>query len=224
MNGSVEAARSYHQQYRGSHAEAYMAARGLAEVAPGFGVGFVGSAQIGHEKYEGMLAIPYRRPAGGEYGVATIRFRCIRDSCVKDQNGSYYAPDRKEKHEGHGKYQSLPGDVPRLYNTPSLILPSPFIAVSEGEFDTQASVLAGVPCVGTQGTGAWKPHFGPALVGYERVFHVADGDEAGIKAAEKRAAETPNGVPIYLGDGLDINSFIHAKGVDAYRKKLGLDQ
>ncbi|MGW3232453.1 topoisomerase [Kitasatospora sp. NPDC001095] len=222
MSGSVEAAKSYHQQYRGSPAEAYMAARGLAEVAPRFGVGYAGSAQIGHERYRGMLAIPYRRPAGGEHGVATIRFRCIRDSCVKDETGAYLAPNRKEKHEGHGKYQSLPGDGPRLYNTGSLIIPSPYIAVSEGEFDTQASELAGVPCVGVQGTGAWEPHFSLPLVGYERVFHVADGDEAGIKAAEKRSTQTPNGVVIQLGDGHDINSFIHTEGVDSYRKKLGL--
>ncbi|MFJ7907521.1 toprim domain-containing protein [Kitasatospora sp. NPDC096204] len=222
MNGSVEAAKSYHQQYRGSPAEAYMAARGLVEVAPNFGVGFVGSAQIGHERYRGMLAIPYRRPAGGEHGVATVRFRCIRDTCVKDEEGNYYAPNRKEKHEGHGKYQSLPGDSPRLYNTGALIIPSPYIVVSEGEFDTQASELAGVPCVAAQGTGAWEPHFNLPLVGYKKVFHVADGDEAGIKAAEKRAAQTPNGVVIVLGDDHDINSFIHAEGVDSYRKKLGL--
>ncbi|MFB7906434.1 toprim domain-containing protein [Kitasatospora sp. NPDC056076] len=199
-----------------------MAARGLAEVATKFGLGYVRSAQIGHERYRGMLAIPYRRPAGGEHGVATIRFRCIRDSCVKDENGEYYAPHRKEKHEGHGKYQSLPGDPPRLYNTSALIAPSPYMAVSEGEFDTQASELAGVPCVAVQGTGAWEPHFSLPLVGYERVFHVADGDEAGIKAAEKRAAQMPNGVVIQLDDGEDINSFIHAKGANAYRKKLGL--
>ncbi|MFJ4093460.1 toprim domain-containing protein [Kitasatospora sp. NPDC089913] len=199
-----------------------MAARGLDEVAAKFGVGYVRSAQIGHERYRGMLAIPYRRPAGGEHGVATVRFRCIRDSCVKDEAGSFYGPSRKERHEGHGKYQSLPGDSPRLYNTPALISSSPYIAVSEGEFDAQASELAGVPCVAAQGTGAWERHFSLPLVGYERVYHIADGDEAGLKAAEKRATQTPNGVVIQLGDGEDINSFIHAYGADAYRKKLGL--
>ncbi|MET8702714.1 toprim domain-containing protein [Kitasatospora sp. NPDC004723] len=170
-----------------------------------------------------MLVIPYARPAGGEHGVATLRFRCIADECVKDEAGEYLAPDRKENHQGHGKYQSLPGDHPRLYNTSALIVPSPYIALSEGEFDAQASELAGVPCIAAQGTSAWRAHFNPALAGYEVVFIVADNDEPGIVAADKRAAELPNGKVIILGDqGSDINSFIHSQGTEAYRKALGL--
>ncbi|MGW2539336.1 toprim domain-containing protein [Kitasatospora sp. NPDC001574] len=200
-----------------------MDARGLGEVASRFGIGYVGSARTGHERSRGMLVIPYARPAGGDHGVATLRFRCIADECVKDEAGEYLAPDRKENHRGHGKYQSLPGDHPRLYNTAALITPSPYIALSEGEFDTQASELAGVPCIAAQGTSAWRPHFNPALAGYEVVFIVADNDEPGIAAADKRAAELPNGKVIILGgEGSDINSFVHSQGAAAYRKALGL--
>ncbi|WP_223187920.1 topoisomerase [Streptomyces sp. CBMA29] len=221
MKGSAEAAKAYHSQFKGSPAEAYLAARGLGEVSSRFGMGYVGSALTGDERRYGMLVIPYLRPAGAEF-VATVRFRCIADECVKDGNGEYLAPTRKENHVGHGKYQSLPGDHPRMYNTAALISPSPYIALSEGEFDTQASELAGVPCVGKQGTSAWRDYFFPALVGFEVVFIIADGDDPGIKAADKMAAEMPNGKVILLGADHDINSFVHAKGADAYRKKLGL--
>ncbi|MFB8199410.1 toprim domain-containing protein [Kitasatospora purpeofusca] len=223
MPGSVEAARDYRDQYKGSPAEKYMDARGLGEVAARFGVGYVGSARTGHERSRGMLVIPYTRPAGGGHGVATLRFRCIADGCVRGENGEYLAPSRKENHQGHGKYQSLPGDHPRLYNTGALIVSSPYIALSEGEFDAQASEMAGVPCVAAQGTSAWRPHFNPALAGYETVFIIADNDEPGIAAADKRAAELPNGKVIILGnEGSDINSFVHSQGAGAYRKALGL--
>jgi hypothetical protein len=222
MADSVEAAKEYFSQYEGSPAEAYMNARGLGQAASRFGIGYVGSARTGDERMTGMLAIPYFRPAGGEHAVATIRYRCIADECVKDENGQYYAPTRKEHHQGHGKYRSLPGDHPRLYNTAALIKPTPYIALSEGEFDAAASELADVPCAGTQGTSAWLPYFDPAFVGFDAVFIIADDDEPGIAAADKRAAEMPNGKVIVLGDGHDINSFIHTHGVSEYRKRLGL--
>lgn len=223
MKDSVSAAREYYNQYAGSPAEWYMTARGLGEVAPRLKIGYVGSAITGHERQTGWLAIPYLRPAGGEHGVATIRFRCIADECVRDEDGEFLAPLRKENHEGHGKYKSLPGDHPRLYNTAALIQPSPYIALSEGEFDSAASLVAEVPCVGTQGTSAWRGHFDPAFYGYEVVFIIADNDGPGIDAAEKRAAQMPNGKVIVLGEaGTDINSFIYVNGAEAYRKRLGL--
>src|SRR5690606_39322749 len=62
--------------------------------------------------------------AGGPHMVATVRFRCIRDECVKDSDGQYFfLKGEKEQHQEHGKYQSLPGDRPRLYNTGALISP-----------------------------------------------------------------------------------------------------
>ncbi|MFJ9771800.1 topoisomerase [Kitasatospora sp. NPDC101157] len=222
MSGSVEAAKAYFQQYSNSPAESYMSARGLGAAALKFGVGYVGSALTGHERYTGMLAVPYARPAGGEHGVATVRFRCIADECVKDEAGNYLAPTQKERHEGHGKYRSVPGDHPRLYNTAALIRPTPFIALSEGEFDTQASEEAGVPCVGTQGVSAWRPHFDPAFKGFETVYIIADDDKPGLDAADARAAEMPNAKVIVLGGGHDINSFIYTHGNEAYRRKLGL--
>jgi DNA primase len=223
MAGCSGAARAYFDQYKGSPAQAYMEARGLGAAAEKFGIGFVGSARTGHEHLAGFLAIPYLRPARGGHGVATIRFRCIADECVKDESGCYLAPAAKETHRDHGKYRSLPGDHPRIYNTAPLVSASRYVALSEGEFDTQASDLAGVPCAAIQGTSAWRDHFAPAFAGFEIVFIVADDDPPGIAAAEKRAAEIPAGRVIVLGGGHDINSFVHTHGVGAYRKRLGFD-
>ncbi|MFF3416842.1 toprim domain-containing protein [Streptomyces sp. NPDC002698] len=226
MPGSVEAAKAYHQQLKGSPAEEYLKARGLGEVADQFGLGYVGSALTGHEQRRGMLAIPYLRPAGGANGAATIRFRCIADECVKDENGNFLAPTRKEDHSSHkkwfGKYWGLPGDVSRLFNTRALITSESFVVITEGEFDAMAWESVGVPAIAYQGTGAWKEHFLPPLLGFETVYIIADGDEPGIKAAEALAALLPNAKVIILEDGHDSNSFMHEHGPKALRERIGL--
>ncbi|MFE5542793.1 toprim domain-containing protein [Streptomyces sp. NPDC056534] len=199
-----------------------MKARGLADVAERFRLGYVGSALTGHEQRAGSLVVPYLRPAGGPHGVATLRFRCIADQCVRDEAGAYLAPTRKETHRGHGKYLSLPGDMPRLFNTPSLIPISPFIVLTEGEFDAMAWELVGAPAIAYQGTNTWRDHFVPPLLGFGTVFIIADGDDAGTTAAEKLAALLPNAKVIVLGDGHDSNSFLHEFGAAALRERIGL--
>ncbi|MEV3860731.1 toprim domain-containing protein [Streptomyces sp. NPDC050095] len=226
MPGSVEAARTYYQQYRGSPAAEYVKARGLEGVAERFALGFVGSALTGHEPKMGMLVIPYRRPAGNANSVATIRFRCIADECVKDERGAYLAPTRKEDHSSHskwyGKYWGLPGDVPRLYNTKALITESPSVVITEGEFDAMAWESLGVPAIAYQGTTTWREHFLPPLLGFETVYIIADGDTPGIQAAEKIAALIPRANVVVLPDGHDSNSFMHEYGAAALRERIGL--
>lgn len=224
MPGSVEAAKLYQSQYRGSPAEAYLIARGLDEGADRWLPGYVGSAKTGHEKYKEHLVLPYLRPAGGPHKVATIRFRCIRDECVKDSDGTYFfLKGEKERHEGHGKYQSLPGDHPRLFNTEALITASPYVAITEGEFSSWAVVLDDVPATAIQGVSAWKDHFDRAFAGYEKVFILGDGDEAGRKMTEKLAERLPNGVPIELPDGEDPDSLRRQFGDGFIRQLLGLE-
>ncbi|MFF9653059.1 toprim domain-containing protein [Streptomyces sp. NPDC014622] len=199
-----------------------MKARGLADVADKFTLGYVGSALTGHEQRTGSLVLPYLRPAGGPHGVATIRFRCIADECVRDDSGAYLAPNRKEKHRGHGKYLTLPGDMPRMFHTKALISSSSFIVITEGEFDAMVWELVGVPAIGYQGTSSWRDHFLPPLLGFETVYIIADGDNPGLEAAEKLAASLPNAKVIVLGDGHDSNSFLHEFGAAALRERIGL--
>jgi hypothetical protein len=222
MPGSVEAAKTYFQQFKGSPAEEYIKARGLENVADRFTLGWVGSALTGHEQRSGSLVIPYLRPAGGPHAVATIRFRCIADECVRDEAGDYLAPDRKENHRGHGKYLTLPGDMPRMFNTKALITGSRNIVITEGEFDAMAWESVGVPAIAYQGTSSWRDHFLPALMGFESVYIIADGDKPGLEAAEKLAASLLNAKVIVLGDGHDSNSFLHEYGALALRERIGL--
>jgi hypothetical protein len=222
MPGSVEAAKTYFQQFRGSPAEEYIKARGLESVADRFTLGWVGSALTGHEQRSGSLVIPYLRPAGGPHAVATIRFRCIADECVRDEAGDYLAPARKENHRGHGKYLTLPGDMPRMFNTKALITGSRNIVITEGEFDAMAWESVGVPAIAYQGTSSWRDHFLPALMGFESVYIIADGDKPGLEAAEKLAASLLNAKVIVLGDGHDSNSFLHEYGALALRERIGL--
>jgi hypothetical protein len=223
--GSLEAAQLYQSQYRGSPAEEYLTARGLDEGANQWLPGYVGdSVKTGHDRYRDHLVIPYLRPAGGPHKVATIRFRCIRDECVKDSDGVYFfLKGMKEHHQDHGKYQSLPGDHPRLYNTAALVTPSPYVAISEGEFSSWAVDLDGIPSAGVQGVSAWKDHFDRAFAGYEKVFILGDGDEAGHKMTEKLAERLPNGVPITLPAGSDPDSLRREHGDGAIRRLLGLE-
>ncbi|MFD4608299.1 toprim domain-containing protein [Streptomyces sp. NPDC058440] len=141
---------------------------------------------------------------------------------MKDEDGQYLAPTRKESHKGHGKYLTLPGDQPRMFNTKALISGSPFIVITEGEFDAIAWESVGVPAIAYQGTSTWRDHFLPALLGFEVVYIIADGDKPGIEAAEKLAATLPNAKVIVLGDGHDTNSFLHEYGAAALRERIGL--
>ncbi|MGW0087830.1 topoisomerase [Streptomyces sp. NPDC003328] len=208
--------------YEGSKAQEYVKARGLADVANGFGLGHVGSAIPGHERFTGFLSIPYLRPAGGEDSVATVRFRCVADKCVKDADGRYFfEKQQKEHHEGHGKYQTLPGDPPRMFNTSALIEPSPHLVVVEGEFDTMTWKAADVPAIGAPGTGTWRDYWSPALLGYQTVFLISE-DPAGFKFMESLAAEMPNSKIIEMTGNLDSNATYLLEGPKGLRERIGL--
>ncbi|MGW6597892.1 topoisomerase [Streptomyces sp. NPDC055036] len=207
--------------YPGSPAELYVHARGLGEVASRFGLGYVDSAMPGHERYQGFLAIPYLRPAPGAGQVATVRFRCIADQCVKDSDGDYFVQkQQKEEHSGHGKYMSLPGDVPRIFNTIPMKDSSSILVVVEGEFDAMTWDLAEVPCMGAPGTGTWRDYWTPALIGYETVYLLAE-DAAGLTFMDSLAAKLSNAKVIGMNNA-DSNSTFLAHGMETLKARIGL--
>ncbi|GAA5081412.1 MULTISPECIES: toprim domain-containing protein [Nocardia] len=203
----------YARAFRGSPAEEYSANRGLTDLdrqgLDPFLLGYVADPLPGHEDYAGFLAIPYLRTAAdGRLSVVSIRFRCIAEDC---------------EHSGHGKYMTLAGDRPRLYNTADLLVPSRFVVLAEGELDAIAAHRIGLPTTGFPGSNAWQPWFRDALLGYETALIPADGDKAGRKFAAATAKHLPNAKVIYLPEGEDVNSLILAEGPEAFKERLGIE-
>lgn len=184
-----------------------MAARGLE--SPWIDehlLGFVADPLPGHEMYRGMLSVPYVRPSfDGSRVIASVRFRCIRPDC---------------EHLGHGKYNTVPGDRPRLYNTGALLRADRFIAVTEGEIDALTSTFCGLPAVGIPGAQMWQDVWRAPFLGFETVFILADGDDAGMKFAERIATKLGNAKIIPCPPGHDVNSVVLQRGPQAFMERI----
>lgn len=171
-----------------------------------FGLGFVDEPLVGHENYRGMLAIPYRRWAPGHpWSVVSMRFRCLKE----------------HDHQNHGKYMSLPGYRPRLFNTVALTEPSDYVCITEGEIDAITAQVSGVPAVGVAGAHCWQDHFPELFRGYQTVYVLTDGDEAGWKFGERVAADLSNAKVVPFSDGEDVNSFVAKNGPQALLEHIG---
>ena len=175
----------YHDQlWDSSEAQEHLEERGIdPDTASTFRLGVVTDPQPGHERYEGMLCIPYARAAGG---YSTMRFRCIED----------------HTHQGHGKYMSLPHDPGRLFNVSAIRDAGSVIGVCEGEMDTITLAQCEVPAIGLPGATTWTYHYGHVLAGFERVLLFGDPDDAGLKfnAQIMRAVSRARIVPLRDGD------------------------
>lgn len=181
-------------------AAAYLTGRGLTqEVARIFRLGYVSDPLVGDEDYKGRLAIPYLTPTG----VVDIRYRSV--------------------HGEQPKYMSRPGAKTRLFNPAALQVPSDYIAVCEGEFDTIITHgLCGIPAVGVPGANNWQPHFRILLADYLSVYVLADGDSAGREFAKTIAREVDGVRVVHMPDGMDVNDVFKAEGPDGIRKRVGL--
>ena len=199
-----EATQQYHDSLAGSPADEYLRSRGIFptndRVIP-FRLGYVANPLLGHERYAGKLAIPYLRWSR-EYGwsVVSIRFRRI------DDDGP--------------KYQTQPGDRPRLFNTNALLENSPRVAITEGEIDAITASLCGIPTVGVPGAQSWKPHFVEPFLGYLDVLVFADGDEPGMAFANTVASTLFNAKIIPMPPGEDVNSLVVSQGKSALLSRL----
>ena len=205
-----EATLAYQTQLPGSPGEEYLGKRGLVwpsikDKMSRFTLGYVKDPLPGHEMFKGFLAIPYLRWSHDHpWAVVSIRFRCIDD----------------HDHKGHGKYMTVAGDRPRLFNTLALLRDSPQIAVTEGEVDAITAQVCGVPAVGVPGAQAWQPHFKEPFLGYQSVYVLADGDEAGMVFANTVAASLPNAKIIPMPPGEDVNSLVASKGKEALLERI----
>lgn len=181
-------------------AEDYLKSRGIPiEVARLARLGVVVEPEVGHEMYQGRLAIPYVTKTG----VVDLRFRSLNPAVEP-------------------KYMGLTGVDTKMYNVLDIERAGDFIGVCEGELDTiTLSHCVGIPCIGVPGANSWKKHYTRLLADFERVFVFADGDQPGKEFANSLARELPVTV-VQFPDGEDVNSYYTSYGENAVLEKAGL--
>lgn len=194
------AAARYHEDVH--LAKDYLADRGFSrDIAEAQMFGVVDRPAPGHDAYLGRLAIPYITTSG----VVDIRFRCLKDHDCKQHK----CP----------KYLSLPGSVSRMYDARRVMDGGAEVAVCEGELDAVAMThLVGIPAVGIPGANNWHQHYCHVLSGFDRVWVVGDGDEAGRKFCRSVAALADNSVEVVMPDGHDVNSLTITQGPASVRE------
>lgn len=204
-----QAVSKYHAALPESVAARYLEEeRGLPlEKIERFRLGFVSEPGVGHEMYRGRLAIPYlRKSVEGNWTVVDIKFRAIPGvPCAME--------DRK--------YLATNGTKPRLYNTLDAVMNDDEISVSEGELDALTASAYGIPCVGAPGATTWQDHFTEIFMGYETVYILCDGDDAGLKFGQTVGRKLPNARIIPMDTGEDVNSTVHKYGVDKILERMG---
>ena len=205
----------------------YLKKRGLsADSVRSFSLGVVAEPLTGHEQYQGRLSIPYLTRSG----AVGMSFRCIvHEDCKPIHNDKYQWPS---------------GLVRRIFNTPALDVPSPFIVICEGEMDTMTAAQAGLPAVGVPGVENWQPFFARVFKGYDDVFILADGDplkkrpncrkckdrdfpecqghRAGLELANKISSDVPQARTVMMPEGYDVNSYVLENSPDALRARIGV--
>lgn len=173
-------------------AEAWLTARGLdEEIVRTARLGVVDDPMPGHEPYRGKLAIPYivkGRPV-------TVRFRCLESHDCREL--------------GHGKYLTVTGDTPRMYNTAAIFEATDEIHVTEGEFDALVLHQLGLPAVAIPGANNWASHHRRMLAGFSRVWVWGDPDTAGAEFVTRvcQSLRAARGVRLRHGDVTD--TFLH---------------
>lgn len=91
-----------------------------------------------------------------------------------------------------------------------------------GNCDAMTLVQCGYPAVGFPGASTWRDHHAYLFDGYQRVFVLGDGDDAGEEFASKVARHVPNPRVIALPDNQDVNGLYVEQGIEAIHKLLGI--
>lgn len=165
----LEEAVATYQEHLTPEAAGYLMARGIGrDEALGFRLGIVADPSPGHEKYRGMLAIPY---LGRDGQPLTVRFRCLSEHNHRD----YF----------HGKYNTIKDDIPRMFNVGAVHQAGGEIHVTEGELDAIILNKLGLPAVAIPGVSMWFGRHRRMLAGFNRVWTWADPDDAGAELTSK---------------------------------------
>lgn len=168
-------------------------------------LGSVSDPIPGHEKFAGMMSIPYLTQGG----VVAMKFRRIDGS------------------DGV-KYDSPSGQKARLYGVNDLLVGGDTVAIVEGELAAVVmSDAVGVPTVGTPGT-TWMDHWSRCFADFDRVLVIADhdvkddGSSPGVKHAKSVVSKVSGAELVLPPAGLDPDEWIVRDGVDAVRERLGI--
>jgi len=178
----------------------FLQARGInraAAVTSLLGVVTAEGAAPEHEAYVGRLSIPYLTPAG----VTQLRFRSLAGQ--------------------EPKYLGVPGQSPTMFQVEALSAPGDTIVITEGELDALVMYReCGIPAVGIPGAQVYQEHWWRAFGDFPRVVVMTDGDQAGKELAGKLAGSVRQSKVVHLPDGMDVNDYFVAYGVDAIREKV----
>lgn len=176
----------------------YLRGRGFnPATASAFRLGVVAEPMPGHERFKGMLALPYLDRHGK---ALTVRFRCLQSHNCRDY--------------GHGKYMTIPEDPPRMFNVRAIFEADDEISVTEGELDAMTLCMCGIPAVAIPGVHLWRDHHRRMLAGFSRVWLWGDPDEAGGEFNNRLVRAMRAAKPVRLADD-DVNDTFRAGGADA---------
>ncbi|WP_411120623.1 hypothetical protein [Streptomyces sp. x-19] len=144
-----------------------------------------------------MLAIPYLDRNGQPL---TIRFRCLEE--------------HDHRALGHGKYNTIKDDAPRMYGVDSIHAAGDEIHVTEGELDRIILRKVGFHAVAIPGAALWLPRHRRMLAGFSKVWVWSDPDDAGAELNNKVCRALRNAKGIRLRDG-DVNETYMQGGAQA---------
>jgi hypothetical protein len=186
---ALELATSSYQGTLSAEVEDYLSERGIQwDAAVTYRLGEVSEPQPGHNRFRGMLALPY---LDKDRSPLTLRFRCTK------------AHNHRELH--HGKYNSVHGDVVRMFNVGAIHRATERnedICVTEGELDAIVLEQIGLHAVALPGATTWQYYHARMLAGFDRVWLFTDPDDEGeaLQGRMLQAMRQARAVRLTLGD------------------------
>lgn len=138
-----------------------------------------------------MLSIPY---LGHDGQPLTIRFRCLED--------------HDHRAFGHGKYNTVKEDPPRMYGIDSVHAAKDEIHVTEGELDRIILRKVGFHAVAIPGAALWLGRHRRMLAGFSKVWVWADPDDAGAELSNKICRSLRSARAIRMRDGDVTDTYV----------------